>query len=208
MPQEEGLADVVRAFGAEAAHELKRALKRHGSRFFDLTTGRVHRLGRFTWYEAAGEPFRARRWALTERGVFALRDGPAGLSQLFALHIPLVERDPLVKAVVHFVAESDDGEWVAGERKLTAEKVQVPVMRDGLLTFDLVHGDDQKGSRRRVVVAFASGAVSVDVPLAWHAVQRDTFMSLDADDDATEHIPTHDPDDTHDDGPMTDDEDL
>lgn len=202
MPQEAALADVARAFGAGAAHELKRALKRHGSRFFELTTGQVHRLGRFTWYEASGDSFRARRWALTEAGVFALRDGPAGLSQLFALHAPLVERDLLVKAVMHFVAEE---EWVAGERKLTAEKVAEPRVRDGLLTFDLVQGDDRKGHKRRVVVAFASGAVSVDVPLAWHAVER-AFMPLDDDDDATEHILTDDPDDTHDDGPMTDDE--
>jgi hypothetical protein len=206
MPQEEALADVARAFGAETAHELKRALKRHGSRFFELTTARVHRLGRFTWYEAAGEPFRTRRWALTGAGVFALREGPAGLSQLFALHTPLVEADPLVQCVVHFIAEEGD-EWVAGQRKLTAEKVQPPLTRDGLLSFDLVHGDDQEGSKRRVIVAFASGAVSVDVPLAWHTVRRN-FMPLDDDDDATEHIPTHDPDDTHDDGPMTDDEEL
>ncbi len=204
MPQEQALADVAHAFGADAAREVKRSLKRHGSRYCELTTGCLHKLGRFTWYEAAGDGFRTRRWALTDDGVFTLRDGADGLAQLLALHAPLVDRDPLVKAVAHFVG---DAEWVAGDRPLRAPTVMAPRVRDGVLTFDLVHGDDHEGRKRRVLLALATGAVSVDAPVSWKPIERE-FKSLD--DDATEHIITsapHDPDKTNDDGPITDDED-
>jgi hypothetical protein len=203
MPQEQALADVDRAFGAEAARELKRSLKRHGSRYCDLTTGRLHRVGRFSWYEATGDGFRTRRWALTSDGVFSLRDEADGLAQMLALYAPLGERDPLVKMVEHFVA---DNEWVGGERMLRTKSAMAPRVRDGVLALDLVHGDDYEGRKRRVVVALATGAVTVDAPVAWQPIEPE-FKSLDDDDDATEHILTHDPDRTHDDGSMTDDED-
>lgn len=205
MPQEQALADVARAFGDAVAREVKRSLKRHGSRYCDLTTGRLHELGRFTWYEATGDGFRTRRWAVTRDGVFTLRDGSDGLAQLLALYTPLVERDPLVKSVAHFVG---DDEWIAGERPLHSQQTLAPRVRDGVLTFDLVHGNDHEGRKRRVVVALASGAVVVDAPVSWKHIER-KFASLDDDDDATEHFPTqaaHDPDKTNDDGPATDDE--
>lgn len=203
MPQDSALADVTRTFGADAAREVKRSLRRHGSRYCDLTTGQLHSVGRFAWYEAAGEGFRTRRWGLTTDGVFSLRDGADGLAQMFALHAPLVEREPLVKAVAHFLAED---EWVGGERALTTQTAAAPMVRDGVLSLDLVQGNDHEGRKRRVLVALATGVVSVGAPVSWHVIER-PVMSLDGTDDATEHIVTQDPDRTHDDGSMTDDED-
>lgn len=215
MPQDSGLADVARTFGDVAAHELKRSLKRLGSRFYDLTTGSLVRVEPFTWYEAAGPSFRTRRWALTAAGAFALRDEQDGLGQLLALHAPLPVslspsdasmREALTKVTLHFVAS---GERMGTERDLAG--VSALRITNGVLSLDLVRGDADDGGVRHVRIALATGAVRVESGSAWET-QRQPFSPLDDNDDATEHIKTmaRDPDSTFDDGMLssaTDNED-
>lgn len=215
MPQDSGLADVARTFGDAAAHELKRSLKRLGSRFYDLTTGSLVRVEPFAWFEAAGPSFRTRRWALTEAGVFALRDEQDGLAQLLALHAPLPMssspndasmRDAVTKVTLHFIAA---GERVGTENDL--EGVSPLRITNGVLSLDLVQGDADDGSVRHVRIALATGAVTVESGSFWET-QKEAFFPLDDDDDATEHIKTmaRDPDSTFDDGTLssaTDNED-
>jgi hypothetical protein len=196
--QERALADVVREFGEPTAHEVKRGLKKHGSRFYDLSIGELRRTGRFCWYEAGGHPFRTRRYALTADGVFALRDEHEGLAQMFALHTPLLPawRDELVAVAHHFV---DEHAWLGGARPLREMSVKPPRIVNGVLALELIKGDEDEGHARHVMIALATGAVTVTEGVSWRAAVEPEYMPFD-DDDRTEHIATHDPDKTQDDG--------